>query len=54
MAEATSPTTGRRYGVARVCQIWDQPRSSFYVARRPQARTQAQRRRRGVARRCPR
>ena len=26
MAEATSPTTGRRYGVARVCQIWDQPR----------------------------
>jgi len=37
MAEATSPTTGRRYGVARVCQIWDQPRSSFYAARRPQA-----------------
>lgn len=33
MAEATSPTTGRRYGVARVCQIWDQPRSSFYAAR---------------------
>ena len=37
MAEATSPTTGRRYGVARVCQIWDQPRSSFYAARPPQA-----------------
>src|SRR5271166_5905061 len=37
MAEATSPTTGRRYGVARVCQIWDQPRSSFYAARQPQA-----------------
>ena len=37
MAEATSPTTGRRYGVARICQIWDQPRSSFYAARRPQA-----------------
>src|SRR5271166_5067512 len=36
MAEATSPTTGRRYGVARVCQIWDQPRSSFYAARQPQ------------------
>ena len=36
MAEATSPTTGRRYGVARVCQIWDQPRSSFYAARPPQ------------------
>ena len=37
MAEATSPTTGRRYGVARVCQIWDQPRSSFYAVRPPQA-----------------
>ena len=40
MAEATPPTTGRRYGVARVCQIWDQPRSSFYPAcatRPPQA-----------------
>ena len=37
MAEATSPTTGRRYGVARVCQIWDQPRSSFYAARPLQA-----------------
>ena len=36
MAETTSPTTGRRYGVARVCQIWDQPRSSFYAARQPQ------------------
>ena len=65
MAEATSPTTGRRYGVARVCQIWDQPRSSFYAARQPQEgavarvalgapRAQAQRRRRGVARRHPR
>ena len=37
MAEATSPTTGRRYGVARVCQTWGQPRSSFYAARQPQA-----------------
>ena len=36
MAEATSSTTGARYGVARVCQIWDQPRSSFYAARQPQ------------------
>jgi putative transposase len=39
MAEATSPATGRRYGVARVCQIWELPRSSFYAARRPQADT---------------
>jgi putative transposase len=33
MANATSPATGRRYGVARVCQVWQLPRSSFYAAR---------------------
>jgi putative transposase len=33
MAEATSPTTGHRYGVARVCRVWEVPRSSFYAAR---------------------
>ena len=49
MAEATSPTTGRRYGVARVCQIWDQPRSSFYAARPPQAGAVRQRRPRRAA-----
>ena len=32
MAEATSPATGRRYGVARVCQVWEVPRSTFYAA----------------------
>src|SRR3954471_5113021 len=32
MAGATSPATGRRYGVARVCQVWEVPRSSFYAA----------------------
>ena len=32
MAGATSPTTGRRYGVAGVCRVWDVPRSSFYAA----------------------
>ncbi len=26
MAEAISPTAGRRYGVARVCQAWEVPR----------------------------
>ena len=31
------PDHRRRYGVARVCQIWDQPRSSFYAARPLQA-----------------
>jgi putative transposase len=39
MAAATSPTTSRRYGVARVCQVWDLPRSSFYAARQQQADT---------------
>ena len=33
MAEAISPTTGRRYGVERVCRVWDVARSSFYAAR---------------------
>jgi transposase InsO family protein len=35
MAEATSPASGRRYGVARVCRAWAVPRSSFYAAREP-------------------
>jgi putative transposase len=33
MATTTSPATGRRYGIARVCQVWQVPRSSFYAAR---------------------
>jgi putative transposase len=33
MAEVTSPAAGRPYGVARVCRVWDVPRSSFYAAR---------------------
>jgi putative transposase len=37
MAGATSPATGRRYGIARVCRAWEVPRSSFYAARRPAA-----------------
>jgi putative transposase len=37
MANATSPATGHRYGVARVCQVWDVPRSSFYAARQTNA-----------------
>ena len=35
MAQATSPASGQRYGVRRVCQAWDVPRSSFYAARKP-------------------
>jgi HTH-like domain len=41
MARAISPGAGRRYGVTRVCQVWDLPRSSFYAARRPRADTTA-------------
>src|SRR4051812_1109623 len=37
MAGATSPATGRCYGVARVCQAWKVPRSSFYAAQQASA-----------------
>lgn len=30
MAEAISPTAGRRYGVERVCRVWGVARSTFY------------------------
>src|SRR6187455_65411 len=39
MAAETSPTTGRRYGIARVCRVWDVARSSFYADRRRADRT---------------
>jgi hypothetical protein len=39
MARTTSSATGRRYGVARVCRVWEVPRSSFYAARRPAVRS---------------
>jgi len=35
MASAVSPAAARPYGVARVCQVWDVPRSSVYAARQP-------------------
>ena len=35
MAKATSPDGGQPYGVRRVCQAWDVPRSSFYAAQAP-------------------
>src|SRR3712207_6712050 len=37
MAEATSPSAGHRYGVARVCRVWEVARSSFYAARQAEA-----------------
>ena len=39
MATAISPTAGRRYGVARVCEVWDLPRSSFYAVHGERARS---------------
>lgn len=39
MAAATSPATGQAYGVKRVCAIWGMARSSFYDARRQDARS---------------
>src|SRR5690242_21795090 len=39
MAAETSPTTGRRYGIAQVCRVWDVARSSFYADRRRADRT---------------
>jgi putative transposase len=33
MSATPSETTGRRYGVERVCAAWDVPRSTFYARR---------------------
>lgn len=34
MSHATSPSTGKRYGVARVCRVWEAARSTVYARRR--------------------
>ena len=39
MAASLSPTTKRRYGVARVCRAWWVPRSSYYAAQTVAAAT---------------
>jgi putative transposase len=33
VGQAVSPSTGQRYGVARVCRTWDLPRSTLYYKR---------------------
>jgi transposase InsO family protein len=33
VAQALSPSTGRRYGLARVCRLWDLSRSTLYLRR---------------------
>ncbi|MGJ5816729.1 DDE-type integrase/transposase/recombinase [Paludibaculum fermentans] len=46
MSQAQSPSTGRKYGRARVLTVWGQPRSTFY-ARQQRARQPAALQRRG-------
>jgi len=41
MSEAISETTGKSYGVQRVCRVWERARSSLY-ARRQSTRRRAQ------------
>ena len=41
MSRTTSPSTGRPYGTARICQLWEVPRSTVYE-RRARARRPAQ------------
>ena len=50
MSATTSATTGRHYGLQRVCRAWERARSALYARR-----TQAERRRQGdgPARRGP-
>ena len=33
VGQAVSPSTGQRYGLARVCRLWDLPRSTLYCQR---------------------
>lgn len=39
MATTTSPATGQPYGIWRVCQAWNVPRSSFYAAQAAKPQT---------------
>jgi len=34
MSQARSPSTGRRYGLQRVCRLWQLPRSTVYFQRK--------------------
>ncbi len=33
MSATTSATTGRRYGLERVCRMWERSRSALYARR---------------------
>ncbi len=47
MSASTSPSTGKPYGVRRVCAAWDVPRSTFYHHRKRSAQPSPTTRRRG-------
>ncbi len=51
VGQAVSPSTGRRYGMARACRTWDLPRPTLYFQR--QRRTMAFEQRPGPKRRGP-
>jgi len=56
VGQATSPATGRKYGLARVCRLWDLPRSTVYFRRDRRAIPNEQPsapRRRGPSGPCP-
>jgi len=38
MSEAISETTGRPYGIQRVCRVWERARSSVYARRQRAAK----------------
>ncbi len=38
MSEAISETTGKRYGIQRVCRVWERARSSVYDRRQRAAK----------------
>ena len=50
MSATTFATTGRRYGLKRVCRTWERSRSALYARR---ARAQCRKRGAGPARRGP-
>ena len=37
MSQATSPSTGKPYGLARVCRVWSVARSTVYWQRHERA-----------------
>lgn len=47
MSAAVSPAADRPYGVARVCRVWDTPRSTYYAQAPREAVNRAKPKRRG-------